>query len=84
MSTEVVWVNRNIAVLARLHHIRGLQPTWKKQGDGQYHLTLQSGQRGVSDVFNADDLLAAFKGGEQAQTTVICRLTELVRSLEAH
>jgi hypothetical protein len=83
MSTEVVWVNRNLAVIARLYRIRNVQPVWNKHADGTYKVTLQSGERGVSAVFDADELTAAFKGSETAQSTVIRNLTQIVRSLAA-
>jgi hypothetical protein len=82
MSAEIIWMNRNLAVLARLYHLRNIQPVWTKQDDGFCRMTLRWGDRGVSAVFGTDQLIEASKGAESAQMATICKLAELVRSLE--
>jgi hypothetical protein len=81
MSTEIVWANRNLAVLARLYRLRNIQPAWKPQGDGQYRVTLRSGDRVVSVVLNRDELIAAWKGSEVDQSAIIRNLTQFLRAL---
>ena len=32
MTTEIVWANRNLAMLARLYRLRNMQPAWNAYG----------------------------------------------------
>jgi hypothetical protein len=81
MSTEIVWANRNLAVLARLYRLRNIQPAWDPHGDGQYRVTLRSGDRVVSVVLNRSELVAAWKGSEVDQSAIIRNLTQFLRAL---
>ena len=81
MSSEIVWANRNLAVLARLYRVRNIKPLWNQHGDGQYRITLHSGDRAASIVVSRDELLAACKGSEAEQSAVIRMLTEFIRTM---
>jgi hypothetical protein len=83
MSSEIVWANRNLAVLARLYRVRNIQPLWNHQADGQYRVTLRCGERSASIVIGRDELLAACKGSEADQSAVIRTLTQFIRTLTA-
>jgi hypothetical protein len=81
MSTEIVWANRNLAVLARLYRLRNIQPAWTPHGDGHYRVTLRSGNRAVNLVLDRSELIAAWKGSETDQSTIIRNLTQFIRAL---
>jgi hypothetical protein len=80
MSTEIVWANRNLAVLARLYRLRNIRPAWNRHGDGQYCVTLRHGERAGSAVLNRSELIAAWHGSEAAQSVVIRSLTQFIRT----
>jgi hypothetical protein len=81
MSTEIVWANRNLAVLGRLYRLRNVQPAWNPCGDGQYRVTLSCGDRAGSVVLNRSELVAAWQGSEADQSAIIRSLTQFLRSL---
>jgi hypothetical protein len=81
MSTEIVWANRNLAVLARLYHLRNIRPAWNRHGDGQYRVTLRHGERTGSAVLNRSELIAAWQGSEADQSVIIRSLTQFIRTL---
>jgi hypothetical protein len=81
MSTEILWANRNLAVLARLYHLHNIQPLWDPQGEGQYRVTLRSGDRSGSVVLDRSELMAAWKGSETHQATIIRSLSQFIRAL---
>ena len=83
MSSEIVWANRNLAVLARLYRVRNIKPLWDQQGDDQYRVTLRTGDRSASMVLSRDELLAACKGSEADQSAIIRALTQFMRTLTA-
>jgi hypothetical protein len=81
MTTEIVWANRNLAMLARLYRLRNMQPAWNAYGDGQYLVTICCGERAANIVVNRSELIAAWKGSEADQSTIIRSLTESMRML---
>ena len=81
MSTEIVWANRNLAVLARLYRLRNIQPAWNSQGTGEYRVTLRYGDRAASVVLDRNELIAAWRGSEADQSAIIRTLTQFVRAL---
>ena len=81
MSTEIVWANRNLAVLARLYRLRNIQPAWDPHDNGGYRVTLRCGDRAASVVLDRNELIAAFRGSEADQSTIIRTLTQFVRAL---
>jgi hypothetical protein len=83
MSTEIVWANRNLAVLARLYRLRNIQPAWNHYGEEQYRVTLRSGDRAASLVLSRNELVAAWKGSEVDQSAVIRSLTQFLRAFMA-
>jgi hypothetical protein len=83
MSNEILWANRNLAVLARLYRLRNLQPAWNHYGDEQYRVTLRSGDRAASLVLDRSGLVAAWKGSEADQSAIIRSLTQFLRAFIA-
>ena len=81
MSTEIVWANRNLAVLARLYRLRNIQPAWNPQGAGEYRVTLRCGDRAASVVLDRNELISAWRGSEADQSTIIRTLTQFIRAL---
>jgi hypothetical protein len=81
MSTEIVWANRNLAVLARLYRLRNIQPAWNPHGSEGYRVTLRCGDRAASVVLDRNELIAAWRGSEADQSTVIRALTQFIRTL---
>ena len=81
-SAEILWANRNIAVLARLHHVRGIRPVWTRHTEAMHRITLAAGERDVTDLVAIDDLVAALRGVEPAQAKLVRRFSELVTKLE--
>ena len=81
-SAEILWANRNIAVLARLHHVRGIRPVWSRHTEALHRVRLEAGERDVTDLVAVDDLVAALKGVEPAQAKLVRRFSELVTALE--
>lgn len=81
-SAEILWANRNIAVLARLHHVRGIRPVWSRHTERVHRVTIAAGQRDVSDLVSVEDLAAALKGSETAQARLVRRFSEMVSALE--
>ena len=81
MSTEIIWANGNLAVLARLHRLRNMQPAWSPCGDRQYCVTLACGDRAVSILLNRSELIGAWKGSEADLSAIIRTLAQFMRSL---
>ena len=81
MSTEIIWVNRNLAVLAPLHRLRIMQPAWSACGDRQCRVTLACGDRAVSILLNRSELIGAWKGSEADLSAIIRTLAQFMRSL---
>lgn len=81
-SAEILWANRNIAVLARLHHVQGIRPVWSRHTEKVHRVTLAAGQRDVSGLVSVDDLLAAQKGVELAQARLVRHFSAMVSALE--
>jgi hypothetical protein len=81
MSTEIVWANRNLAVLARLYRLRNIQPAWNPDGSEGYRVTLRCGDRAASVVLDRNELIAAWRGSETDQSAVIRALTQFIRAL---
>ena len=77
---EILWVNRLIAMLARVQRVRLTAPVWKKASLRQYSLTVRVGDRGVTAVFEQDLISQAFQGDPPAQSQVTRALAELLRS----
>jgi hypothetical protein len=80
-NSEIIWVNRTLAMLARLHHIRAIRPVWATDGNEQYKLTVQTGQRSASTLLNIDSMREGFRGNEESQARIIRELSVLMRSL---
>jgi hypothetical protein len=82
-NSEIIWVNRTLAMLARLHRVRTIQPVWTADGSHQYKLTVKMGQRSAFTLLNIDSMREGFHGNEQVQATIIRELSGLMRSLFA-
>jgi hypothetical protein len=83
MTTEIVWANRNLAMLARLYRLRNLQPAWNPHGDGQYIVTICCGGRAVNAVVDRGELISAWRGSEKDQFAIIRSLAEAMRLVAA-
>jgi hypothetical protein len=81
-SPEILWANRNLAMLARLSKVGTISPVWSKDPDG-YRLTIQSGHGSTTAVFPASVLAKAYRGDTSAQTGLIRTLRALVGSISA-
>jgi hypothetical protein len=82
-NSEVIWVNRTLAMLARLHRVKPIRPVWTPEGSQQYKLTIHTGQRSVSTVLNIDSMREGSRGNEQVQATIVRELSGLMQSLVA-
>lgn len=80
-SGAMVWVNSQLGVLARLHHLETVQPIWQSAGPHTCELKLQSAAFTVSTLFETDLLANAFLGEEGPCATLLQTLRALVRSL---
>ena len=82
-NSEIIWVNRTLAMLARLHRVRTIRPVWTTDGSQQYKLMIQTGQRSASTVPNIDSMREGFRGNEEVQAVIVRELSRLMRSLVA-
>jgi hypothetical protein len=82
-NSEIIWVNRTLAMLARLHHIKTIRSLWTADGGQQYKLTIQTGQRSASTLLSIDSIRAGFRGSEEVQATIVRELSSSMRSLIA-
>jgi hypothetical protein len=80
-TTAIVWVNSQLAALARLHRVDAFRPVWHTAGPHTYTLTVQAGAFSVSTLFETDLLAGAFNG-EESQCAMLRRtLAGLMRSV---
>ncbi|HET8547261.1 MAG TPA: hypothetical protein VFL57_04620, partial [Bryobacteraceae bacterium] len=80
-TAAMIWVNSQLAVLARLHHLDGLRPLWQSAGPHSYELKLQTNGLTVSTTFESDLLAGAFDGEVGSCATLLRALRALVRSV---
>ena len=78
MSTnETIWVNRTIAMLARVNRLRVL-PLWTFVDDSCYGLTLACGARSASTSLSIMEVRSALGGNELSQAVVVRTISELL------
>jgi len=82
-NSEIIWVNRTLAMLARLYRVRAIRLVWTTDGSQQYKLTIQTGQRSASTLLSIDSMRAGFRGNEEVQAVIVRELSGLMRSLVA-
>jgi hypothetical protein len=82
-TAAIVWVNLQLAALARLHHVGALRPVWHTTGPHGYTLTLHADSFRVSTLFDTDLLAGAFNGEESQYAMLLRTLGKLVRSVSA-
>jgi hypothetical protein len=80
-TEEVIWANRNLAVLARLYKVRRLRSSWTSADERNYSVRLEVPDRFLTATIDGQALRGALKGMEHDQAVVIKTLTALVRSL---
>jgi len=78
---EIIWANRNLAVLARLYKVRSLRSSWTLSDERYYAVRLEASNRFLTATIDGEALRHALKGMEREQADVIRTLTALVRSL---
>jgi hypothetical protein len=80
-TEEVIWANRNLAVLARLYKVRRLRSSWTIADERYYSVRLEASDRFLTATIDGKALRDALKGMEHEQAAIIRTLTALVRSL---
>jgi hypothetical protein len=80
-NSEIIWVNRTVAMLARLHRVKAVRPVWTTEGSEQYKLTIHAGQRSASTLLNINSMREGFRGNDEVQATIVRELSGLMRSL---
>jgi hypothetical protein len=82
MSTpETLWVNRHLALLARMHTVGRLHTLWRRDEAGQYCITIEAKGHRATAAFGKDELLSAYRGDDGAQGNVVRALSALIRTL---
>ena len=82
MSTsETLWVNRTLAMLARANRLRRVVPVWALEKDNTYRLTIVSGSRSAAVTLTEVTIRHACGGDQVSQAELIRTLRELVVSI---
>jgi hypothetical protein len=76
ITNETVWVNRMIAMIARVNRLRVI-PVWALVDDRIFTLTLACGARSATTNLSIGDVRSALGGNESSQATIARTITEL-------
>lgn len=79
-TAAMVWVNSQVAMLARVYHLEAFRPVWHAAGPQTWSLTVHSESFSVSTLFETDLLANAFEGEESHCAILLRTLRTLVRS----